>query len=183
MVELKPSLPPTALLPVETAGVRMREVDFGPLTLVMPYRGRDEALAAALEAAHALDWPETGRMTGTTERGLLWFGRSQALLIGLVPDDGLTAQAALVDQSDAWAVIEMQGDRAAEALARLTPVDLRPGAFGVGHTVRTEVGHMAASLTRSGESTYLVMVFRAFAHTAVHELGAALEGVAARHGR
>lgn len=113
MVELKPSTPTTRLLPVETAGVRMREVGFGPLTLVMPYRGRDEALAAALEAAHALDWPETGRMTGTTERGILWFGRAQALLIGLVPDDGLTAQAALVNQSDAWAVIEMQGDRAA----------------------------------------------------------------------
>ena len=68
-------------------------------------------------------------------------------------------------------------------MARLTPVDLRTGVFGLGHTARTEVAHMAASLTRTDEATYMVMVFRAFAQTLVHELGAALEGVAARAAR
>ena len=137
----------------------------------------------ALEAAHGLRWPERGRMTGTTGRGILWFGRAQAMLIGVTPEGGLEDDAAVVDQSDAWAVVEIEGDRAAQALARLTPVDLRPGVFEIGHTARTELAHMAASLTRTGAATYLVMVFRAFAHTLVHEIGAAMEGLAARDGR
>lgn len=181
--ELTARTPMDGMPPVKIAGVALREVDLGALTLVMPYRGAIDALSGALGAAHGLDWPETGRMTGTTERGGLWFGRAQALLIGVVPNEGLAAKAALVDQSDAWAAVEIEGDRAAEALARLTPVDLRPGVFEVGHTARTEVAHMAASLTRTGQATYMVMVFRAFARALVHELGNALEGVAARGGR
>ncbi|WP_428511936.1 sarcosine oxidase subunit gamma [Roseovarius sp.] len=183
MAELKARMPLERLLPMEVAGVRVRQVDLGAMTLVMPYRGRDAALSDALKAAHGLRWPERGRMTGTTTRGVLWFGRAQAMLIGMAPEGGLEENAAVVDQSDAWAVVEIEGDRAAEALARLTPVDLRPGVFEVGHIARTEPSHMTASLTRTGEATYLVMVFRAFAHTLVHELGAALEGVAARVGR
>ena len=183
MADLKPRMPLERLLPMEASGVRVWEVDLGALTLVMPYLGRDAALSDALEAAHGLRWPEAGRMTGTTGRGILWFGREQAMLIGVTPEGGLEDHAAAVDQSDAWAVVEIEGDRAAEALARLTPVDLRPGVFEIGHTARTELAHMAASLTRTDEATFLVMVFRAFAHTLVHELGVALEGVAARGGR
>ena len=183
MAELKARMPLVRLLPMEASGVRVREVDLGAMTLVMPYRGCDAALSDALEAAHGLRWPEPGRMTGTTGRGILWFGRAQAMLIGMAPVAGLKDHAAVVDQSDAWAVVEIEGDRAAEALARLTPVDLRPGVFEIGHTARTELAHMAASLTRTDEATFLVMVFRAFAHTLVHELSVALEGVAARSGR
>ncbi len=183
MGDLTAQSPMDGMLPTRIGGVALREVDLGVMTLVMPYRGADDALSGALEAAHGLRWPEAGRMTGTTERGVVWFGRAQVLLIGVEPGEGLAVHAALVDQSDAWAAVEIEGDRAAETLARLTPVDVRPGVFGVGHTARTEVAHMAASLTRTGEATYLLMVFRSFAHTLVHELGAALEGVAARVGR
>jgi len=181
--ELTAQSPMEGMLPTRIGGVALREVDLGALTLVMPYRGADDALSGALEAGHGLRWPDAGRMTGTTERGVMWFGRTQALLIGVEPGEGLSVHAALVDQSDAWAAVEIEGDRAAEALARLTPVDLRTGVFGVGHTARTEVAHMAASLTRTGEATYLLMVFRAFARTLVHELGTALEGVAVRAAR
>ncbi|MGK7752011.1 MULTISPECIES: sarcosine oxidase subunit gamma [unclassified Roseovarius] len=183
MGELTARTPMDRMLPKKIGGVALREVDLGAMTLVMPYRGAVDTLSGALEAAHGLSWPETGRMTGTTGRGVLWFGRAQALLIGVVPDEGLFAKAALVDQSDAWAAVEIEGDRPAEALARLTPVDLRPDVFRVGHTARTEVAHMAASLTRTGQAKYMMMVFRAFARTLVHELGRALEGVAARGGR
>ncbi len=183
MGELTARSPMDGMLPTTIGGVALREVDLGAMTLVMPYRGADDALSVGMEAAHGLRWPEAGRMTGTTKYGVMWFGRGQALLIGVEPGEGLAVHAALVDQSDAWAAVEIEGDRAAEALARLTPVDLRPGVFSVGHTARTEVAHMAASLTRTDEATYMVMVFRAFAQTLVHELGAALEGVAARAAR
>jgi sarcosine oxidase subunit gamma len=171
------------VLPMEIGGVALQEADMAPMTILMPYASKAGALSDALEVAHGLSWPEVGRLTGAADRGLLWFGRAQGLLIGVAPNEDLAKHAAVVDQSDAWTVVDMQGALAVEALARLTPADLRPGTFGQGHTVRTELGHMAASVTRIGADCFRIMVFRAFARTLVHELTTVLEGVAARAGR
>ena len=141
------------LLPVAIGGVQLREGDAGPMTALMPFPGKAGAVSSALEAAHGVRWPEIGRMTGTPACCVLWFGREQALLIGVKPDAGLVENAAMVDQSDAWAVVEMSGAGAAHALARLTPIDLRDAVFGIGHTARTELGHMAASVTRTSSMT------------------------------
>ena len=65
-------------------------------------------------------------------------------------------------------------------MARLVPVDLRPQVFKRGHTARTELQHMMASITRVGPKTLQIMVFRSFADTLVHDLKRAMEAVAAR---
>ncbi len=41
---------------------------------------------------------------------------------------------------------------------------------------------MQASITHLSDGTYQIMVFRAFAETLVHDLKAAMQGVAARQG-
>lgn len=181
MIDLKARSPMEGLLPVTIAGVIVREVDLGPMTVLMPFKGATAALANAVAAAHGFGWPEVGRMTGTGEAGAVWFGREHALLIGVVPDPSLSDHAAVVDQSDAWAVVEMDGLLARDGLARMTPIDLRDNAFDVGQTARTELGHMPASITRIAPEVFRIMVFRAFARTLSHELSVALEGVAARH--
>lgn len=122
------------------------------------------------------------RVTGKAGAKAIWFGRAQALLVGPVPDDSLAKHAALVDQSDAWAVVELRGEGAVDVLARLTPVDVRGRVFKRGHTARTEVAHMMASITRLGEDAFQIMVFRAFGRTLLHEVTNAMEGVASRHG-
>lgn len=171
------------LRPVGTGEVQLREATAGPMTALLPYRGTEGALSETLKVAHGLSWPGTGRMTGTPDRGVLWFGRQQALLIGVPPDAALGEHAALVDQTDAWAVVDMAGAGCGDVLARLTPIDLRDGVFETGHTARTQLGHMAASVTRTGRQAYRLMVFRSMARTLLHELTLALEGVAARGGR
>jgi heterotetrameric sarcosine oxidase gamma subunit len=57
---------------------------------------------------------------------------------------------------------------------------MRMSAFAVGATARTQLGHMNASITRTGDDTFLIAVFRSMAATLVHDLTTALEAVAAR---
>jgi sarcosine oxidase subunit gamma len=118
-----------------------------------------------------------------TEQGAaraLWFGREMALLIGPAPDESLAAHAALTDQTDAWAVVHLEGRQAAEVLARLCPLDLREAVFAPGHTARSDVAHMAGSVSRLGPQTWQIMVFRSMATTLVHEVEIVMARVAAR---
>jgi sarcosine oxidase subunit gamma len=124
--------------------------------------------------------PAPNRATGKDGARALWFGRDMALLMGPVPDPALVRYAALTDQSDAWAVVQLEGKGARDVLARLTPLDLRPDVFETGHTARSDLQHMMVSITRVGEEAYMIMVFRGFAETLVHDLKTAMQGVAAR---
>ena len=179
MVDLKPKSPCAGLLPLTVGSVTLEEVDAGTLTSLSPM-GKAVDLSAALEAAHGMTLPEPNRSTRSEEARCVWFGRGEALLMGPVPHVGLGDHAAVVDVSDGWAVVSLSGPDAVDVLARLVPVDLRARAFGEGQTVRTQVLHMSASITRTGEESFLVLVFRSMAQTLVHDLNQAMESVAAR---
>ena len=74
----------------------------------------------------------------------------------------------------------LSGAASVDVLARLVPVDLRRTAFPQGHTCRTLVNHMTASVTRQDEDAFLILVFRSMAQTLVEELHEAMEAVALR---
>lgn len=181
MVELVAKTPCDGLLPTTVGDMTLTEVAVGRMTSLAPYKGQDRALSEALKSAHGMAAPAPNRSTGKDGKRAIWFGRRMVLLMGPTPAAGLAGYAALTDQSDAWAVVRLDGTGARAALARLTPVDLRPGVFKRGHTARTDLQHMMASITRVGDDAYQIMVFRAFAKTLVHDLKTAMEGVAARH--
>nr|WP_239032540.1 sarcosine oxidase subunit gamma [Leisingera sp. MMG026] len=152
----------------------------GAMWTVAPFKGQQEALSKALETAHGMAFPAVNRATGKAGSRAVWFGRGMALLMGLAPDAKLAKHAALTDQSDAWAVVRLEGAGAEDVLARLVPVDLRSQVFKRGHTARTELKHMMASVTRTGPQAFQIMVFRSMAKTLVHDLKTAMEAVAAR---
>lgn len=167
-------------LPPKTLGTcTLTEADLGTLTSVAPFKGA--AVSDALKAAHGMAFPAPNRATGKSGARAIWFGRDIALLAGPAPDPGLGDLAALTDQSDAWACVTLSGDDAGAVLARLVPIDLRPAAFKQGHTARTQLGHMNASITRTGPDSFLILVFRSMAATLVHDLVTAMESLAARH--
>ncbi|WP_371227496.1 sarcosine oxidase subunit gamma [Roseovarius sp. 2305UL8-3] len=180
MIKLQAKSPCAGLLPISIGDVALKEVDPGVMTSFAPFKGADKAFGAALKAAHGVAAPLPNRSTGKEGARAIWFGQRMVLLMGPVPDNGLVKHAALVDQSDAWAVVRLEGQGARDVLARLTPIDLREAVFKRGHTARTELQHMMASITRIGADSYQIMVFRAFAETLVHDLKTAMEGVAAR---
>lgn len=180
MDDLIAKSPCEGLLPLDIGGVTLSEEAPGRMTSLAPCRDAEVALSEALKAAHGMAWPAPNRATGKAGARAVWFGRGRALLIGPDPDATLTRLAALTDQSDAWAVVRIDGGRAEDVLARLVPVDLRAASFKRGHSVRSELAHMMASITRIGNAAFQIMVFRSMAATLVHELKTAMEAVAAR---
>ena len=180
MVDLIATSPLADKAPQTIGTVTVSELTLGHLTSVAPYKGQRKALSEALKAAHGMAAPAPNRATGKDGARAIWFGRDMVLLAGPKAEAGLAKHAALTDQSDAWAVVRLEGAGAGDVLARLTPIDLRPTAFKRGHTARTDLQHMMASITRTGENSFQIMVFRGFAGTFWHDLTTAMEGVAAR---
>jgi sarcosine oxidase subunit gamma len=180
VVDLKPITPLNSIVPLTIGTVTFGEIDAGPLTSVSPYNGQSKKLSEALKTAHGMAMPAPNRTTGKEGARALWFGREQALLMGFEPDKALEKHAALTDQSDAWAVAYLKGAQASDVLARLTPIDLRDSHFKRGHTARSDLMHMNASITRTGADSYMIMVFRSMAQTLLHDIQTAMEGVAAR---
>ncbi len=180
MVDLIARTPCEGLLPLTIGSVVVTEELPGAMTSLAPFRGREKDLAAALKAAHGLGFPSPGRAMGKAGARAIWFSQGQVRLQGPVPDASLGSCAVMSDQSDAWAVVRIEGAGVLDVLARLVPLDLRPGQFKRGHTARTSVVHMMASLTKTGENAFQIMVFRSMAETLVHDLKTAMEGVGAR---
>lgn len=179
MVELKEHSPCAGLLPLEIGSVTLEELDVGRLTSLSAL-GDASGMSNALEKAHGMALPKPDRSTGKEGARCLWFGRGEALLIGPEPDATLGMHGAVVDQTDAWAVVSLKGEGATDVLARLVPVDLRNGAFKRGHTLRSQIMHMNGSITKLGSDHFMLMVFRSMAGTLVHDLRAAMAAVASR---
>lgn len=176
MAKLIANTPCAGLLPVTIGKLTITEFDAGPITLVAPFAGKTKAVTNALKADMGLTFPAPNRSVGSGPHAV-WCGMGQALIMGGVCPD---LPAACVDQSDAWAIVRIEGADAAGALARLTPIDLRPQVFKRGLTARTLVGHMTASVTCLGENLFEIMVMRSMAGTLVHELETAARNMASR---
>ena len=175
MVKLIAKTPCDGLLPLTIGAVTLSEIETGPITSVSPLKGQDKAVSDALKTAYGTAFPAPNRSMSKDAARLIWSGRGQALMLGVVPD---IKGAALTDQSDAWCCVELAGDGVEAVLARVTPIDTR--AMKRGHTARSLVQHVSVVLTRTGASTFQVMAMRSMATTLVHDLERAMTGVAAR---
>jgi len=180
VTDLTETTPCAGLGPVTAGALRLTEAEPGRVTVMAAYKGQSAALGRALKRAHGLGWPAPGAVIVGDGGRVQWFGPEMALLLGPEPDAELAKHAALTDQSDAWAVLTLEGPGAAATMARLTPLDLRESAFGPGRTARTEVAHMAGAVTRAGAETFEIMAFRSMAASLVHEVVLAMRRVAAR---
>ncbi|WP_127114156.1 sarcosine oxidase subunit gamma [Shimia sediminis] len=180
MADLIAKSPCAGLLPVTHGTTSLSEVEMTTLTSVAPYKGQETGLSDALKAAHGMALPDINRATGKEGARAVWFGQGQVMLIGPSPASSLADHAAVTDQSDAWALVRLEGEAAEDVLARLVPVDLRRAQFKRGHTVRSQLQHMMVSITRTGDNAFLIMAFRSMAKTLVHDLETAMRGVAAR---
>lgn len=180
MARLVALSPCAGLLPLTAGSVTLTEVDPGPVWSVAPFAGKSAEVGKVLESALGLPFPAPGTSHFGKGARTLWTGRGRALVIGADLPAGLGALAAVTDQTDAAAVVLMEGAGTEAVLARLVPVDLRPAAFGPGRTARTLVGHMQAQVTRDPAGGIEIMVMRSMAGTLVHDLSRAMAAVAAR---
>jgi sarcosine oxidase subunit gamma len=166
------------LLPLKIGGLTLADATPARLTAVAHRPGKEKAAAAVLQKL-GLGWPAPDRAIQNGKAAILWSSRAQAFLVNAAPE-GLEASAALTDISDGWVVLALEGKGAADALARLVPLDLSPAAFPEAATARSGLGHMMLLLHRAGAERFHLYVFRSMAATAIHELEAAMKSLAAR---
>ncbi|MDV7145008.1 sarcosine oxidase subunit gamma [Tropicimonas sp. TH_r6] len=159
--------------------LRLAEVDIGRITWIAPYPGEEINCSHSLQSALSLSFPAPGETRNSLAGRILWTGRSQALLLGPQPPAALSGIAAVIDQSDAWAALTLEGEGAVETLQRLVPLDLRPSVFPIWRTARSLLGHMNAQITPT-ETGFELLVMRSMARTAAHEIEEAMKSVAAR---
>jgi sarcosine oxidase subunit gamma len=171
--------PCAGLLPLDEGGTTLIEVVLDKAAAIAPFKGQEKAVAAVMKDAFGFGFPGQGRVLAKGDVSLQWFAMGKALLTGADAPD-LAGLAAVTEQADAWAAVRLEGERAEAVLARLVPVDLRAAQFRKGQTLRTQLGHMSAAITRAGPQAFDIMVFRSMARTLVHELHVAMQGVAAR---
>ena len=172
--------PLSGLLPISAGNVRLSEADLGQISLLLRFDGQRDSLSKCLKQNVGLSLPAPNRSAKNGTTRLVWFGREAYLLTGADVPKTVLDIAAVTDQSDAWACIEIAGVGVEDVLARLVPVELRPQVFATDDSARTFEGHMQASITRLAEDRLLDMVFRSMAETLVEELKEAMEAVAAR---
>lgn len=160
--------------------------DLGPQGMVT-LRGdlSSTAFKAACKALSGLDIPERNKILIGKSTSLAWMSPDELLLI-LPHADAPSAAARFaadmgaehslaVDVSDARALMAVEGSFAAEVLAKLTPADVSPDAFGPGDFRRTRLGQVAAAIWCEAPGTYRVICFRSVAEYALNLLVASAE--------
>lgn len=177
MVDLLPLTPCAGLLPITVGQVTLSETVLNTMVCVAPFAGQDKAVSTALKDQIGLGLAPVNRVVRKGDAYVQWSGHGSWLVRCNVALDGL---AAVTDQTDAWAVVQIAGAGVEDVLARLIPVDLRAAVFKKDHTARTMLGHMSVAVTRVRPDVFEVMVMRSMAGTLVHELTVAMENIAAR---
>jgi sarcosine oxidase subunit gamma len=127
----------------------------------------------AVKSIAGVDVPDVRGASFEGEIGVLWMSPDELLV--LVPYTNATAATEklakalkgthhlVVNVSDARAVIRLSGPEWREVLARLTPADLHPDAFGPGELRRTRLAQTAAAFWVSGDEEVTVVCFRSVA--------------------
>ncbi|GKY89054.1 sarcosine oxidase subunit gamma [Sinisalibacter aestuarii] len=128
---------------------------------------------AAVKKATGVALPGQGAIVAAKGRKLAWMSPDELLLFcGYDEAPGLTAaltealagQHALVaNVSDARVVLRVTGTQAREVIAKLTPADVSPGAFGPGQMRRTRLQQVAAGFHMPDETSFEVIAFRSVA--------------------
>ncbi len=180
MVRLVATDPFDGALPARVGGVELTASPVEGAVLIAPHRGAEAKVGAILQKSRGLPFPGPGETARAGAARILWAGPDRALLIGADLPEGVTEHAAVTDQGDGIAALTIAGPRVEAVLARLVPIDLRPTAFPQGRTARTLVGHMTASVTRTGEEAFEIMVMRSMAGSLLADLREAAERVDAR---
>lgn len=175
MADLRETSPFAGLdLPLARAEARLSALPMGRITAIAPFPGAEGAVAERLGG-----FPGPGQVIDSAAGRLVWAGRAAAFLFAPAPDLG--DLAAVTDQSDGWAGLRLEGADAAAVLARLVPLDL--GVMAAPACARSQLNHLPLLLIHPAPEAYELWSYRSMARTLVHELVAAMAGVAARRAR
>lgn len=177
---------------VETwPGFTIAEETGTSLASLATHRGSEASLRAAVERAFGLLLPEPGRRVEGDRISISWMGHEQWFVEAersAMPDlvslltDALGATAALTDQGDSWARLQLTGPWTRAVLEKLCALDLHPDAFPPGATARTTMEHISAIVMAPGDGdTFVLLTPRSSARSFLANLRHAAESTAAEY--
>lgn len=157
---------------VGVPGTKLRELkDFAFVSLTA-FKGQNIALSNLVSSKFGIELPKSSKaisnngvtFIGTAPNQWLVFAEQNIAREFVAALEALTGDvSALVDQSDARAIVELSGNKARDLLAKGVSVDLHPKAFVVGDAATTLAVHLWITLWQTDPSpTYRIAVFRAF---------------------
>jgi sarcosine oxidase subunit gamma len=161
--------------PAGFVGITINERPSLSLTLITHRRAMRKACADKLRAAYCLDPPMGAKFVQGAGITLSWAGPESWLMIAAERPDfetelatSLGDTAAVVDLSDARAMLRIGGGNARALLAKGVSIDLHPRAFGPGDTAITLLAHAATQLWQIDQNgTFDIAMPRATAHDVV----------------
>lgn len=133
----------------------------------------------AVKGAMGVAVPSQRAIAFSGKTGLAWMSPDE--LLALVPYKDAEKTVAelsaklkskhhlVVNVSDARAMFQLSGDKVREVMAKLTPVDMAPGAFEPGVIRRTRLAQVPAAFWMTDQRTMSVVCFRSVAQY-MHDL-------------
>jgi len=173
------------LLPAQApgAGITVADRDGIGLATVLARKGRTTALATRLNERFGLALPEGPTRAAAGAIAFAGIGPGAWLATSEADGNGFAAAlrqaigefAAVVDQSDGYAVLRLDGPRLRAVLAKGVPLDLHERVFRPGDVATTLVSHMGATLWRlpdasDGSPSFEIAIHRSMARSFWHWL-------------
>ena len=182
----------TAASPLDGFNVRLDQIaitevsDRALVSLAVP-NGKQQQLAERIKTVFAADLPQPGKSAVAQ--------RDSARLLGLARDQFFIAfddhqsdpeahikdlvgeTGYVVDQSDSWVMLSVEGARSRSMLERICPIDLNPASFAIGDVARTVMEHHSAIIVREGEDGYLLLSPRSSAKSFAHAVQVSAESI------
>jgi sarcosine oxidase subunit gamma len=163
------------------AGVIAREISDRGLATDVARRGAAGAVLAQLKQDYRVEvragacHAAIGGVTVIGTGPFSWLITREGAAHALAEELGarLRELAAVTDQTDGYAVVEVRGPRVYDALAKGVTIDLHPSAFGTGDAAVTSIAHMGSIIWQPDPApVFCIAVFRSMADSLLHWLEA-----------
>ena len=161
-------------------GVTLREVAGCALAELTAFKSQKEALATVIVTNFGIALPAANKCASKDGVTFVSVGPGKWLVTGEgVAEHDLIEKlervagslAAVVDQSDARALVEISGDKARAALAKGVMIDLDPSAFKIGSAATSFAVQFWITLWQTHNApTYRLAVFRSMGRDLLHWL-------------
>ncbi|MGI9522478.1 MAG: sarcosine oxidase subunit gamma [Hyphomicrobiaceae bacterium] len=156
------------------------------VSIAIPSHGLDD-VAARVRQAYGTSLPEVGHLTISNADDIRFLRLARDQVFVLFKDPGhdplapisrqLGGLAYLVDQSDSWVMLSVEGAQARSALERICPLDLDPRIFPEDRIARTVMEHVAVIILRSSYDRFLLLSPRSSAQSFAHAVRVSAENV------
>ena len=143
------------------------------LAAIIARKGQEAELALRMREKFGCELPAMNTYVAATTLRMAATGPRQWLAMadnigGLQFQRQLTAElgelASIFDQSDGRTILQIQGTKVRETLAKGVLLDLDPAVFGVGSAAITSIAHIGVHFWQTdAKPTYEFAVFRSFA--------------------